>query len=276
MKKYFQGKVILITGGGAGLGRALSLEMARCGARLHVLDLSTDKAIDTKEWIIREGGSVRFHKADVTDFAHFSQLIDAIYESDGRIDVLINNAGINITGEARDMQKEHWYNPLNINLMGTVNAISLVYPRMVGQGSGQIVNIASMAGLAPIPLISPYVASKFAVVGLTRSLRLEAEGLGIKINLVCPGRLNTSILESSDILKVNREEFMKQIPFAPMPLPAAVKKIIRGMIANKPMIIFPGYVRWLWWADRYLPFVLKPFYRYSLIKYRKLRTENFV
>jgi NAD(P)-dependent dehydrogenase (short-subunit alcohol dehydrogenase family) len=273
MINYFQGKVIVITGGGSGLGLALAIEMAHLQAKVHVLDIKDETFSVAGEWGPPAGINISFHQTDVTNYDQFSQVIGNIYEMEERIDVLINNAGINITGEARDMSIEHWKKTLNVNLMGTVNGIAMVYSRMARQSSGQIVNISSMAGLAPIPLISPYVTSKYAIVGLSRSLRQEAKDLGIKINLVCPGRLNTNIMESSDILQVNRDKFMDQVPFDAISLPVAVKKIIRGMIANKPLIIFPAYVRWLWWADRYLPFILKPFYRYSINKFRKLRDE---
>jgi short-subunit dehydrogenase len=276
MINYFKGKVIVITGGGAGLGRALAIEMARLQGRVHILDIKDYDFSLVGEGILPAGLNISFHVTDVTKYDQFSRVIGNIYEMEERIDVLISNAGINITGEARDMKIEHWKKTLNVNLMGTVNGIAMVYSRMAQQGSGQIVNISSMAGLAPIPLISPYVASKYAIVGLSRSLRHEAKDLGIKINLVCPGRLNTGIMKSSDILQVNRQKFMDQIPFNAMPLPVAVKKIIHGMIANKPIIIFPAYVRWLWWADRYLPFMLIPFYRYSINKFRKLRDEFLI
>jgi len=271
MKKYFQDKVIVITGGGAGLGQALAIEMAHHNARIFVLDINKNWAKETSEMILQNGGKASYYQVDVTDFEQLSDIIEKIYKTEGKIDILINNAGISVTGEVRDMHLKHWSKAINLNLMGVIHGITIVYPKMVKQGFGQIVNIASMAGLAPVPFISPYVTSKYAVVGLSRSLRLEAQGLGVKVNLVCPGRLNTSILDHSMMVNVDKKKLQSNVPFNAMPLTKAVNKILKGIVINKSLIIFPPYVRWLWLADRYFPLILKPFYRYSIKQFRKMR-----
>jgi short-subunit dehydrogenase len=117
------------------------------------------------------------------------------------------------------------------------------------------------------------VTSKYALVGLSRSLRLEGKDLGVKVNLVCPGRLDTTLLDASEIVNVDREKFLSKVPFGAVSLTRAVQIILKGIVRNRPMIVFPAYVRWMWWADRYIPFVLKPFFRYSLRQFRSLRLK---
>jgi NAD(P)-dependent dehydrogenase (short-subunit alcohol dehydrogenase family) len=273
MKKYFQDKTIVITGGGSGMGRALAIEMACSHASIHILDIDGDRAGETVDLIVKKGGKAIFYPVDVTDYYQLSVMIESIYSMEGKIDILINNAGMSMTGEVRDLELGHWQRTIGLNLMGTVHGIHTVYPMMVRQGFGQIVVISSMAGLAPIPLIAPYATSKYALVGLSRSLRLEGKDLGVKVNLVCPGRLDTSLLDASEILNVDREKFLSKVPFSAVPLSKAVGIIVNGMINNRAMILFPAYVRWMWFADRYFPFLLKPFFRYSLRQFRSIRLD---
>lgn len=273
MNQYFQGKVVIITGGGSGLGRALAMRIGSLSARIHILDIQEERAQKTRDSIRGVGGMAFSQQVDVTDYEHYKSVLSEIYRTEGRIDILINNAGMSMTGEVRDLEIDHWQRTIRLNLMGTVHGIDVVYPGMVRQGSGQIVVISSMAGLAPIPLIGPYVTSKYALVGLSRSLRLEGKGLGVKVNLVCPGRLDTTLLDASEIVNADRQRFLSKVPFGSVSLPRAVQIILKGIILNRPMIVFPAYVRWMWWAERYSPFMLRPFFRYSLRQFRSLRLK---
>lgn len=268
---YFKKKVVLITGGANGLGRALSIFLAKAGSELIILDIDTVKAAKTVTEIIESGGSCRFIKLDVTNYVQYEKIISGLYKSGREIDILINNAGMNLTGEVRDLKLDDWDKIIQLNLMGVVNGITLMYPLMVKQGRGQIVNIASMAGLAAIPLVAPYVATKFGVVGLSNVLRMEGKEFGIRVNTVCPGRLETDLLECSEIIGVDRKNFLDKVPMKAFPPERAVKKIVAGMMKNKPYIVFPSYVKWLWWTYRFFPWILQPFYRYSIRQFRKLR-----
>jgi NAD(P)-dependent dehydrogenase (short-subunit alcohol dehydrogenase family) len=274
MNDYFAGKVVLITGGGAGLGRALASGIAGHGARVFILDIDETAANETVNKIRDRKGTAFFLKTDICSYEEFSAAVENIHRQEGRVDVLINNAGKSITGEARDMTIGQWRKVFDLNSLGSINGIALVYPEMARQGSGQIVTISSMIGLAPVPLVGPYVASKYALTGLSRSLRLEAKTLGIKINLVCPGRLETTLMDTSDIVLADRDKFLAWVPFRAFPVDKAARIIIRGMIQDKAMIIFPSYVKWLWWTERYLPFLLNPFYHYSIRKFREIRVED--
>ena len=273
---YFTGKIVLITGGGGGLGRALALRISIRGARIYIMDINRDGGEETVRMIREAGGVARFMMGDACRIEDFKSVLDRLASLENRIDILINNAGMSITGEIRDLNIEHWKKVIDLNLMGAVNGISAVYPEMVRRGSGQVVNIGSMVGLAPIPLIAPYMTSKYALTGLTRSLRYEGKGLGIRVNLVCPGRLETALLDSSEVLGADRELFFKEIPFRAYPVIKAAERIIRGMIRNESMILFPAYVKWLWWAERFVPYLVVPFYRYSIKKFREIRIADAV
>jgi NAD(P)-dependent dehydrogenase (short-subunit alcohol dehydrogenase family) len=273
MKNYFQDKIIIITGGGEGLGRALAIGMANLNAKIHILDIQRKYAEKTRDVILASGGRAKSHPVDVTDYEQLKAVMEDIIGEENKIDILVNNAGMSMTGEARDLKLVHWQRIITLNVMGTIHGITIVYPWMVRQGFGQIVVISSMTGLAPLPLITPYVTSKYALVGLSRSLRLEGKDLEVKVNLVCPGRLDTSLLDTSEILKVDREKFLSKIPFRAMPLSKAVNIILKGIVRNRSMILFPAYVRWMWWTDRFFPLLLKPFFRYSLRQFRSLRLK---
>ena len=108
---------------------------------------------------------------------------------------MVNNAGISLGGRSHLMPPEHWQRTLDVNLGGVVNGVLAAYPRMVRQGSGQLVNVASMAGLAPTPFTVAYAASKHGVVGLSTALRIEAEIHGVGVTALCPGSIETPILD---------------------------------------------------------------------------------
>ncbi len=263
----FSNKVILITGGASGLGASLAASMATLGGRVLVLD----KDERSLENLKNNQPVIEGYHADVTEPVSIKDTIRKILDSYGNIDFLINCAGVFNAGEARDFSARQWKECIEVNLLGTVNMIAEVYPLMVTRKSGQIVNIASMVGLAPLPLIIPYVTSKYGIIGLTRSLRIEAATLGIRVNVVCPGRLDTTLLEKSEIVNADQESFIAAMPLKPYPLSKAVHKIINGISRNKGVILFPWYVNALWYAERFSSRLLFPAYALAMNKFRKMK-----
>ncbi len=266
-RKYYKGKLILITGGASGLGAELAVMMESLGARVIVWDQDESGL----EAFVKDHNDIKGFHVDITDVNQIHGYLEHLNHSFGEIDILINNAGIFMAGEARDLDTVRWRKCFEVNLLGMVNVISMVYPDMVTRRKGQIINISSMAGLAPLPLIIPYVASKYGIIGLTRSLRIEAGSLGVKVNLVCPGRLDTLLMEKSETVHVAGSEFISAVPFKPYPLQKAASKILAGAWRNKSLIIFPWYVHALWYTERFAHFLLIPFYSLALKKFRKLR-----
>ena len=196
-----KGATAIVTGGGSGIGRALSLELAKRGAIVHVTDVNGASAEETAKQI---GGSAKHAALDVRDGAAVQRFCDAV----GRVDYMFNNAGIAVGGEVQDLSLAHWDRIIDINIRGVVHGIHAVYPGMIARGSGHIINTASLAGLLPTPLGTPYGMTKHAVVGLSVSLRAEAAAYGVRVSALCPGVIETPILDSKGPEDLPRPKWM--------------------------------------------------------------------
>lgn len=246
----FDGKVAVVTGGGSGIGAALSQALARAGALVIVADIDEIKAQAVVQTITQCGGQAEARHVDVRDEESFCVLIHDLITRHEHVDYLFNNAGIAVTGEARDLTLAHWRRVIDVNLYGVVNGIQQVYPLMAARGQGHIINIASLAGLVPFPTNSPYAAAKHAVVGLSMSLRAEAADLGVKVSVVCPGFIESNIYQASEVVNVPRECMLANIPFRLVAADDAAQRILKGMVRNEAIMVFPGYARVLWWLYR--------------------------
>ena len=145
---------------------------------------------------------------------------------------------------------------------------------MVTQRSGHIINIASLAGLIPFVTNAPYSASKHAVVGLSNTLRLEGETLGVRVSVVCPGFVKTDIYDSSDAINVNKDKLNESIPFTAISADIAALKILNGVKKNQEVIIFPFYAKLLWWVNRLSSRLAAPLARKMIADFRKLRDKE--
>lgn len=191
--RTYKGGVALITGAGSGLGRALAVELAQRGASLFLSDVDTHGLEQTAERVKELGGAVHLDRIDVRDAAAVREWV----ERPERIDYLFNNAGIVGVGGLTDRYAPgDWEAVIDVNLKGVVNGVHAGYPVMARRGFGHIVNTASVAGLMPFPLALPYCATKHAVVGLSKSLRIEAARKGVRVSALCPGAVRTPILTS--------------------------------------------------------------------------------
>jgi NAD(P)-dependent dehydrogenase (short-subunit alcohol dehydrogenase family) len=242
----FAGAVAVVTGGASGIGEALCAALAQRAARVVVADRNAAGADGVARALADAGGQARGAAVDVTDADAVEQLIDGTVREHGRIDFLFNNAGIGVFGEELDVTLEDWHQVINVNLWGVVHGIRAAYPRMVRQRSGHIVNTASLAGLSPACLELSYTASKYAVVGLSRGLRAEAEAYGVKVSVVCPGFINTPILHVTQMRRpIDRQRL---IALAPTPLPPerCAQIVLRGVEKNRSVIPVTGHA-WLGW-----------------------------
>ncbi|MFA6034744.1 MAG: SDR family NAD(P)-dependent oxidoreductase, partial [Myxococcota bacterium] len=164
------GKVAVITGAGSGIGRATALAFASAGASVHMIDIRPERIEAVAREIGVAGGRATCHEADCSDAKAMELAASAIYEKDGRVDILQNGAGILVSARVEDLRLEDWARAINVNLWGVINSLHVFIPRMLNQGGGaHIVNIASLAGLVGFPFTAPYTATKFAVVGLTEA-----------------------------------------------------------------------------------------------------------
>lgn len=211
MAKLFEDKIALITGAASGIGRATARAFAEEGARVIVLDVSTEAGHETVQLVEEDGGEAAFIKADVSQAEEVQAAIQTIIETYGRLDIGINNAGIaGPWTRVADLSFDDWDQVLAINLNGVFYCMHYEIKQMLQQGAGVIVNTASVAGLRGLANASAYSASKHAVVGLTKAAALEYARQGIRVNAVCPVFTRTPLFEEMFELNPNYEEKLKR------------------------------------------------------------------
>jgi NAD(P)-dependent dehydrogenase (short-subunit alcohol dehydrogenase family) len=184
------GRVVAITGGARGIGRATAALLAEAGARVAIGDVDAAAAERTAREL---GAGVRGFALDVTDRGAFSRFLAAVEQAFGPPDVLVNNAGVMRVGSFLEEPEAATRRQLEVNLGGVLLGMQLVLPGMLARGRGHVVNVASSAGKAGVPGIATYAASKHAVVGLTEAVRMEHRGAGVELSVVLPAVVNTEL-----------------------------------------------------------------------------------
>ena len=221
-------QVVLVTGASSGIGQALSVELGRHGASIGLLARRADLLETIVDEVRAAGGDAIALPVDVTDAAAVQEAAGKLRERFGKIDVLIANAGVGATTDAKDLRADEVAKLVNINLLDAVNSVTSVLPQMVKQGSGQLVAISSLAGYRGLPKSAAYCASKAAVSAFFESLRLDLRGSGVDVSIIHPGFIKTP-------LTAGRQADM---PFL-MELDDATRKIVRAIESRKTSIAFP-------------------------------------
>ncbi len=191
-------RTALVTGAGSGIGRASALAFARRGANLALCDVNESGLAETEAEARKLGVDVLSRRVDVASAEQMQSFADAVHARVDAVDVLMNNAGVGLGGGLLETSLEDWHWIVDINLFGVVHGIHHFVPAMVRRGrGGHVVNVASMAAFAATSLLPAYATTKFAVLGLSESLREELAPHRIGVTAICPGVINTAIVESS-------------------------------------------------------------------------------
>jgi len=191
------GRVALVTGGGRGIGRAIAQALARDGFDVAVVGRSQGPVDTVAKEIAAAGRRTFAATCDVTSARDVDTAVAAVRGTLGRIDVLVNNAGVAESAPLKNLDEAHWDRTIAVNLKGTYLCTRAVVDEMVGRGSGRIINIASIAGRVGFAYTSAYCASKHGVLGFTRAVALELARKGVTVNAICPGWVDTEMTGSS-------------------------------------------------------------------------------
>jgi NAD(P)-dependent dehydrogenase (short-subunit alcohol dehydrogenase family) len=250
----FSGKVVAITGGAKGLGRGLTEALAQAGAKLVVGDIDIAAAEALCAQLSRKGHAVAAIDVDVTDPASVERLVDETVARHGRIDYMINNAGIAAAGEFEQVPAATMRRVIEIDLLGAAYGTLSAYRQMLRQRGGHIVNVASMLALFPNPMSAAYVAAKYGLRGLTRSVMAEGAAYGIHFTTICPGYITTNLFEAGSFAgSMHKDHVVDRIPFRFIDVETAVQRTLAAVAARKPIAVFPFYARVLWWMERLSP-----------------------
>ncbi|MEX3100291.1 SDR family oxidoreductase [Streptomyces sp. ST1015] len=268
----FAGQLVLVTGAGSGIGRATAFAFAEAGARVVAVDRDAESATRTAELARLVGAREAWAEAvDVSDEKAMEELADKVRQSYGVVDVLVNNAGIGMSGSFFDTSTEDWRRVLDVNLWGVIHGCRLFGRDMVERGQGgHIVNIASAAAYQPSRVLSAYGTSKAAVLMLSESLRAELAGKGIGVSAICPGLINTGITSTATFVGVDadeqerrREKSSRMYGRRNYPPEKVADAVVRAVVRNDAVVPVTPEAKGSRLLSRLSPRVLRAFARYE-------------
>ncbi len=200
------GKVAVITGGASGIGKGTALAMARRGADVVLADVNDGRLATARDEVEALGRRALAVHCDVTQDADVERLAQVAIAAMGQVDVLMNNAGVVLCGALEEIPVADWQWAFDVNVLGVVRGVRAFLPHLLARGSGYVVNTASMAGLFALTGEgAPYVATKFAVVGLSEALALYCRPRGIGVSVLCPGAVDTNLSETGRVIGLTPE-----------------------------------------------------------------------
>jgi NAD(P)-dependent dehydrogenase (short-subunit alcohol dehydrogenase family) len=259
MSSHYVGKVAIITGGASGIGAALAKELAKGGAELVLADRQLDLAESVAAAIRAGGGKATASELDVRSLPSMTRVVEDTVTRCGALDYFFNNAGIGVGGEMDRYTQSDWDDVIDVNLRGVTHGIQAAYPVMVRQRSGHIINTASMAGLVGAAGEGSYTATKHAVVGLSKALRVEARRHDVRVSVLCPGAIRTPILTGGKFGRLNfvglSDEKMLEMwaMLRPMDVDVFARKALRAIARDEAIIVLPRWWKAFWYIERVSP-----------------------
>jgi len=233
--KRFEGRVSIVTGASQGIGEAIARDLAGEGAAVILVDVQKDKLDAVARDIVEAGGNADVYQADVADSSAVQTIVDAAATAHGRIDHLVNNAGITRDGLLMRLREEDWDAVLRVNLKGVFNFSKAVIRTMIGAKYGRIVNIASVVGLMGNAGQANYAASKAGAIAFARSLAREVASRGITVNCVAPGYIATAM--TANLSEDVKKAFMEIIPMKKFGLPTDVASAVKFLLSDEAAYI---------------------------------------
>jgi len=249
-------KVVLITGASTGIGRALAFSFARRGARVALVARREDRLEAVRREIEPYSADVLVVPADLTDEAQLASVVTRTLEHFGRIDVLVNNAGLIQGGRLIDSDPVHADRLIRLNLWATIRLTQLALPAMLAQHSGYLLNVSSGLGRVAVPGIATYVASKYGVAGFSDALRRELGGSGIRVTLLLPAWTET------DMVPVEARAVLERYGFRINTADEVAERAVAALVAGRHEVILGGPIALLAvFVERYVPFLMRLYWR---------------
>ncbi len=255
--KTFRDKLCLVTGAASGIGRATAVALGREGARLCLTDLDSEGLLESRRLTEAAGGRVKACQAlDITDEQAVMAFAAEVHRSDAAVDMVMNIAGISTWGTIDGLESRHWRQLVEVNLMGPVHVLRAFVPAMIAaRRGGHVVNVSSAAGLFGLPWHAAYSATKFGLRGISEVLRFDLRHHGIGVSLVCPGAVDTGLVQTINIVGIDREDArvraltqrFQRHAVSPEQAAAAILKGVRG---NRYMVFTSADVRIGYWFQR--------------------------
>ncbi|WP_088329657.1 SDR family oxidoreductase [Lacimicrobium sp. SS2-24] len=245
---------LVITGGGSGLGRELALKWAQQGAAICICDRDGSSARQVADEVNQAGGNSFAVQADVTSEADWQSVVEAVTKAWQGIDILINNAGVATAGNFETESIEQWQWILDINLLGIVRGCQAFLPVFKAQGSGQIINVASQAGITHMPCMGSYNAVKAAVIAFSETLKLELAGDNIQVSVICPSFFKTNLDQSMRTAQPHfRAKVARYFERASMTAEQVAEYIYQSAQTDAFMVLPHKEGRKAWYLKRFLP-----------------------
>lgn len=245
---------IVITGAGSGLGAAIARRFSRAGYRVGITDQNPERAEQVLNEITESGGAGFAFAFDVTDVDGWRTLKARVEDEWGALDVLVNNAGVAAAGRLEDTPLQDWRWIVETDLMSVVHGCHVFLPMLRNQGYGHVVNVASFAGMTPVPEVSAYATAKAAVVALSEQVRVDLDGSGVGISVVCPAYVQTRLLEtfrSTDSRhRSMAERWMRK---SAVSADDVAESVLEAVARRRFLVLTHRETRWLWRLRRWAP-----------------------